>query len=80
MKDGLSAGTFKDSVFRNLVTADLATGQHRNPTDNTAYITTDYFHRPDNLVDEIIEASFGIADSNYRRMLGIESRKLAKSG
>jgi len=44
MIDGLSSGTFfKDSVFRNFVSADLPTGQHRNPIDNTAYFTTAYF-------------------------------------
>jgi hypothetical protein len=31
------------------VTADLASGQHRNPTGNPAYFTTAYFHRPEEL-------------------------------
>src|SRR5260370_1223929 len=37
---------------------DLATGQHRNPTNQTAYFTTAYFHRPEELAAEVREASF----------------------
>jgi hypothetical protein len=44
--DGLATGAFQDELFRKLVAADLATGQHRNPTNNPACFTTSYFHRP----------------------------------
>ncbi len=56
--DGLARGFFRDSDFRKIVTSDLATGQHRNPTNQTAYFTTAYFHRPEELAAEVREASF----------------------
>jgi ubiquinone/menaquinone biosynthesis C-methylase UbiE len=43
--DGLSNGYFGDVGFRDIAAADIATGQHRNPTNNPAYFTTAYFHR-----------------------------------
>jgi ubiquinone/menaquinone biosynthesis C-methylase UbiE len=56
--DGLARGFFRDAEFRKMVADDLATGQHRNPTNQTAYFTTAYFHRPDELAAEVHEASF----------------------
>jgi ubiquinone/menaquinone biosynthesis C-methylase UbiE len=56
--DGLARGFFRDSDFRKIVASDLATGQHRNPTNQTAYFTTAYFHRPEELAAEVREASF----------------------
>jgi ubiquinone/menaquinone biosynthesis C-methylase UbiE len=56
--DGLFRGYFKDPAFRDIVAADLATGQHRNPTNNPSYFTTAYFHRPEELVREVSEAGF----------------------
>ncbi|MGD0131678.1 MAG: methyltransferase domain-containing protein [Bryobacteraceae bacterium] len=56
--DGLTSGAFQDAEFRKIVTADLASGQHRNPTGNPAYFTTAYFHRPEELAAEVREAGF----------------------
>lgn len=56
--DGLSSGFFHDATFREIVAADLATGQHRNPTNNPRYFTTTYFHRPEELAAEMEEAGF----------------------
>jgi ubiquinone/menaquinone biosynthesis C-methylase UbiE len=56
--DGLARGYFSDVGFRDIVAADLATGQHRNPTDNPAYFTTAYFHRPEEIAQEVNEAGF----------------------
>jgi ubiquinone/menaquinone biosynthesis C-methylase UbiE len=56
--DGLSRGFFKDPVFRKIVAGDLASGQHRNPTENAHYFTTAFFHRPEELDAEIREAGF----------------------
>src|SRR5580658_10097627 len=67
LSDGLCRGYFKDPAFRDIVAADLATGQHRNLTNHPAYFTTAYFHRPEDLVREVIEA--GLEDV---RVLGIE--------
>jgi len=56
--DGLSTGAFQDREFRKIVAADLASGQHRNPTDNPTYFTTAYFHRPEELAAEVQDAGF----------------------
>ena len=56
--DGLATGAFQDGDFRKIVAADLASGQHRNPTDNPAYFTTAYFHRSEELTAEVEEAGF----------------------
>jgi ubiquinone/menaquinone biosynthesis C-methylase UbiE len=57
--DGLSTGNFRDAEFREIVAADLASGQHRNPMNHPAYFTTAYFHRPEDLAAEVREAGFG---------------------
>jgi ubiquinone/menaquinone biosynthesis C-methylase UbiE len=56
--DGLSSGYFRDPEFRNIVAADLVSGQHRNPMNHPAYFTTAYFHRPEELASEIRDAGF----------------------
>lgn len=57
--DGLSTGNFRDAQFREIVAADLDSGQHRNPTNNPFYFTTADFHRPEDLAAEIRKAGFG---------------------
>jgi ubiquinone/menaquinone biosynthesis C-methylase UbiE len=57
--DGLSTGSFRDVRFREIVSADIASGQHRNPTNHPAYFTTAYFHRPEELAAEVRDAGFG---------------------
>jgi ubiquinone/menaquinone biosynthesis C-methylase UbiE len=57
--DGLASGFIRDPEFRKIVAADLATGQHRNPTGHLAYFTTAYFHPPEGLAAEVREAGFG---------------------
>ena len=37
---------------------DLLDGQHRNETNHPDYFTTAYFHRPEELRAELIEAGF----------------------
>jgi ubiquinone/menaquinone biosynthesis C-methylase UbiE len=56
--DGLSRGFFEDPEFRLLVAADLASGQHRNVTNNPVYFTTAYFHRPEELAAEARDAGY----------------------
>jgi ubiquinone/menaquinone biosynthesis C-methylase UbiE len=56
--DGSASGFFQDPEFRKIVAADLATGQHRNPTGHPEYFTTSYFHRPEELESEISEAGY----------------------
>lgn len=60
--DGLSRGFFADPEFRRIVAADLASGQHRNPTNHPEYFTTAYFHRPEELAAEARAAGFHDAE------------------
>ena len=56
--DGFASGFFPEAEFRKIVAADLASGQHRNPTNNPFYFTTAYFHRPEDLAEEVRSVSF----------------------
>lgn len=56
--DGFACGFFPDPDFRKIVAADLASGQHRNATNNPFYFTTAYFHRPEDLAEEVRSAGF----------------------
>jgi ubiquinone/menaquinone biosynthesis C-methylase UbiE len=61
--DGLSRGFFQDPEFRKIVADDLASGQHRNPGNQPRYFTTAYFHRPEELADEVREAGFEVLET-----------------
>ncbi len=65
--DGLANGYFADPVFARIVRDDLASGQHRNPTNHPDYFTTAFFHAPSELQDEVEEA--GLV---HERTIGIE--------
>lgn len=54
--DGIGRHLLDDDDFRAIVDLDLADGQHRNPSNRPDYFTTAYFHRPDELRAEIVEA------------------------
>jgi ubiquinone/menaquinone biosynthesis C-methylase UbiE len=56
--DGLTQGFIEDPCFFEMLMSDLSTGQHRNPSGNPDYFTTAYFHRPEELEDELAEAGF----------------------
>jgi ubiquinone/menaquinone biosynthesis C-methylase UbiE len=55
--DGLVSGYLSDPDYLRIVEQDLAEGQHRNPTTRD-YFTTAYFHRPEELEAEVLEAGF----------------------
>jgi ubiquinone/menaquinone biosynthesis C-methylase UbiE len=56
--DGLARELTLDPRFVAIRDRDLLDGQHRNSGDNTTYFTTSYFHRPDDLAGELVEAGF----------------------
>ena len=64
--DGLARDLLADARFARIVERDIRDGQHRNPTDRLDYFTTAYFHRPDELRDEVqgtgltVEGPYGI--------------------
>jgi SAM-dependent methyltransferase len=59
--DGLAREVLRDREFGRIVERDLIDGHHVNPTDRLDYFTTAYFHRPDELRQEVVEAGFEIA-------------------
>jgi ubiquinone/menaquinone biosynthesis C-methylase UbiE len=63
---GLFDGFLADPAFREIVEQDLRDGQHRNPTSRD-YFTTTFFHHPDELRAEVVEAGFTVA-----AILGVE--------
>jgi hypothetical protein len=65
--DGASRELLSDQEFEQIVEKDLSDGRHRNPTGNLNYFTTAYFHRPDELRDEVSAAGFVV-----RGFYGIE--------
>lgn len=54
--DGLGRGFLSDPQFASLVAQDVVNGQHRNPTGQPGYFTTAFFHHPDEIRDEVLEA------------------------
>jgi ubiquinone/menaquinone biosynthesis C-methylase UbiE len=58
--DGLRLELLKDPEFAKIVAQDLTDGQHRNPTNKPEYFTDTFFHHPDELKSEIVEAGFNI--------------------
>jgi SAM-dependent methyltransferase len=54
--DGLVRDLFQDPAFAAIVDEDVREGQHRNPTGRLDYFTTAYFHRPEDLGTEALNA------------------------
>jgi SAM-dependent methyltransferase len=65
--DGFATGDLSDPAFSNIVARDLASGIHRNPDGRPEWFTTAYFHRPEELSNEIAEA-----DLILDELLGVE--------
>lgn len=68
MLDGYFRHLVQDPRFIEIMNRDLRDGQHRNPTDNLDYWTTAYLHKPEELKEEILEASF-----RFEKLLAIDS-------
>ena len=56
--DGSTRGWIRDPAFMKIVKRDLKNGQHRNPRNVPEYFTTAFFHHPDELRAEIVQAKF----------------------
>ncbi len=68
--DGIKRGWLDDSNYASLVEGALRDGVHRNdPRENGRWFTLAYFHRPDELRDELVEA--GLADVEVRAVEGL---------
>jgi ubiquinone/menaquinone biosynthesis C-methylase UbiE len=60
--DGLFEGLLADPTAASIVEEDLRSGQHRNPTPRD-YFTTSFFHRPEELEQEVAEGGFEIVET-----------------
>jgi SAM-dependent methyltransferase len=60
--DGLLAGLDADEQFREMRNTTLESGLHQPPEDAPGWFTTAYFHRPEELRQEVLDAGFGGAD------------------
>jgi len=60
--DGFVEGLGNDSDFFEILTRDLKTGYHKDTSKIQRYFTDAYFHFPQELIDEIKEASFELSD------------------
>jgi SAM-dependent methyltransferase len=65
--DGLARGYLFDPAFREIAERDLRDGQHRNAAEREHWFTTAYFHHPDGLRDEAVEAGVEIVE-----LVGVE--------
>lgn len=65
--DGLRSGYLEDATFAEIVEQDLTDGQHRNPANHPAYFTTAFFHHPDELRREVVDA-----DLTLEHLLAVE--------
>ena len=58
--DGLIRGFLAEPGFEEIVERDVREGQHRNPMGRPDWFTTAFFHRPEELRDEVQEAGFAL--------------------
>ena len=59
--DGIWAGYLRDPRFAEMVEQDVRTGVHENRAQHPGWFATAWFHRPEELVEEVAEAGF-VAD------------------
>ena len=69
LHDGLIRGWLSDPEFAEIALADLATGRHENPTGRPGWFVAAYFHRPEELREEV--ASVGLADVSVVGLEGL---------
>jgi ubiquinone/menaquinone biosynthesis C-methylase UbiE len=65
--DGLVRGHLFDAQFRDIVARDFIDGRHANPENRPHWFTTAFFHRPEQLADEIDFAGLALVD-----LVGVE--------
>ena len=58
LHDGLAQGFLFEPEFADIVATDVVKGTHTNPKRRPGWFTSAYFHRPDELVSEVLLAGF----------------------
>ena len=56
--DGLTRQFIDDAKFREILTRDLESGEHRNTAGKIEYFTSTHFHLPEELAGELLRAGF----------------------
>ena len=62
MFDGLVRGFLFDADFREVVDRDFTDGRHTNPDQRPHWFTTAYFHRPEQLAEEVESAGLSLVE------------------
>jgi ubiquinone/menaquinone biosynthesis C-methylase UbiE len=65
--DGLAREFLFDPEFREIVRRDLTDGCHANPQNRPHWFTTAFFHRPEQLAEEIASTGLSLVD-----LVGVE--------
>ena len=65
--DGLAREFLFEPEFRDIVQRDLVDGRHENATNRPHWFTTAFFHRPDDLAEEIEAAGLSLVE-----LVGVE--------
>jgi SAM-dependent methyltransferase len=60
--DSLMRGFIRDPEFLPILLRDLEDGQHRNPAGSPEWFTTAFFHHPDELAQEVIDAGLDLVE------------------
>lgn len=60
--DGVVRGFLEEPAFAEIVERDLRSGQHRNPERRPEWWTTAFFHHPDELAAEVLQAGFELEE------------------
>jgi len=71
---GLREGFITDPEFTKSIIQELKNGQHGNPPNKYEYFTTAYYHKPEDLKNELKEARFKV-----KSLLGIDGPVWAAS-
>ena len=73
---GLASGVSRDPAFARIRDRDLQNGQHRNDSGNIDYFTTAYFHRPEDLHQEMLDRGLRRREGARRRGRRLDGRGL----
>jgi hypothetical protein len=60
--DGLAREFLFDVEFADIVRRDLVEGRHENPRHRPQWFTTAFFHRPDELREELTDADIDVVE------------------
>jgi SAM-dependent methyltransferase len=60
--DGLLRGFLRDPRFEQIVEHDVEDGVHTNPTSERGWFTTAFFHHPDDLSREFVDAGLAVTE------------------